>query len=81
MYTPGCREDFNFNIKLKERIEHSNSIQIKLHVEEVNKRGLELKVGSNTYHLSDFEDYSKTNEFSEVLINMKYNDHEDCFDM
>ena len=47
-----------------------------LHVEEVRKRGNEIKIGDNDYKLSDF-DTQKKNEILEKLRNVKYNDLKD----
>ena len=43
IHTPGYGQDPDTNEKLEEIIGQRNSNQIKLHVEEVNKKGLEIK--------------------------------------
>ena len=48
---------------------------LELHVEEVRKRGNEIKIGYNTYKLSDFD--TQKNEILEELRQVKYNDLED----
>ena len=50
---------------------------MKIHGEELNKRGIELKEGLNNYHLWEFEDFSKLNEFFEALRTMYLQDFED----
>ena len=55
--------------KLEELMEPKKSNQIELHINEVNKKGLEIKVGQSTYQLPDFEGYSK--KFLEVLQSFK----------
>ena len=57
--TPGYWENPDTTKTLEEFIGHRNLSQNKLHVEEVNKKDLEIKVGLNIYQLSDSEDYSK----------------------
>ena len=48
---------------------------IELHVEEVKKRGNEIKIGDKEYKLSDFD--NQKYEIIEELKNAKYNDLED----
>ena len=48
---------------------------LELHVEEVRKRGNEIKIGDKEYKLSDFD--TQKNEILEELIKAKYNDLED----
>ena len=48
---------------------------LELHVAEVRKRGIEIKIGDNEYKLSDFD--TQKNEILEELKNVKYNDLED----
>ena len=48
---------------------------LELHVEEVRKRGNEIKIGDNEYDLSDFD--TQKNEILEKLKSVKYNDLED----
>ena len=48
---------------------------LKLHVEEVRKRGDKIKIEDNEYKLSDFD--TQKNEILEKLKNVKYNDLED----
>ena len=50
-YNPGCWQDAEFIKKLEESKVQRNSNQIILHVNEVNKRGLETKVIANLYQL------------------------------
>ena len=69
IYTPGYWDSPEV-IENLEVIEQSNSSQNKLHVEEVNHRGLEIKAGLNFYHLSDLEDYSS----KMISLNLKENE-------
>ena len=48
---------------------------LELHVEEVRKRGNEIKIGDKEYKLSDFD--NQKYEIIEELKNAKYNDLED----
>ena len=48
---------------------------LELHVNEVRKRGSEMKIGDNENKLSDFE--NQKNEILKELRNVKYNDLED----
>ena len=47
---------------------------LELHVKEVRKRGIKLRIGDNEYNLSDFD--TQKNEMLEELRNIKYNDLE-----
>ena len=58
--------------KIKELIELSS---LELHVEEVRKRGIKIKIGDNDYKLSDFD--TQKNEILEIIKKAKYNDLED----
>ena len=64
--TPGNQKSLESIEKSKELIQQKTSYQIQLHLDEVNKRGLELKVWINTYQISDLEDFSNRNEFFEA---------------
>ena len=48
---------------------------LELHVEEVRKRGIIIKIGNKEYKLSDFD--TQKNEILEELRNVKYNDLRD----
>ena len=48
---------------LKEILNQRKSNQNKLHVDEVKKGGLEIKIGLPKCHLTNLEDYSKRNQF------------------
>ena len=48
---------------------------LKLHVEEVRKRGNKIKIGDNEYQLSDFD--TQKNEILKEISNVKYNEPED----
>ena len=48
---------------------------LELHVAEVRKRGIIIKIGDNEYKLSDFD--TQKHEIIEELKNAKYNDLED----
>ena len=48
---------------------------LELHVNEVRKRGKEIKLGNDEYKLSEFD--TQKNEVLEKLKNVKYNDLED----
>ena len=48
---------------------------LELHVQEVKKRGIKLKVGDNEYKLSDFD--NQKDDLLEDLKKIKYNDLED----
>ena len=48
---------------------------LEVHVEEVGKRGIKIKIGNNEYKLSDFD--TQKNEILEELRNIKYNDLKD----
>ena len=71
LYTPRWWETPETIEKLKQLFKQRSSIQIELHVGEVNRKGLEKKVGLKTYQLSDFEEIPKWNEFFNAL--KKYN--------
>ena len=49
IYTPGYWQDPDTIKKLEELIEQTKSNQIQLLLEEVNKRGLEIKLGLNSF--------------------------------
>ena len=65
-YTARYFGDAKTNKKLKEEKDQRTSSQIKLHVEEVNKRVLEMKVGLITNQYSDHEVFPKKNEVFEI---------------
>ena len=46
-----------------------------MHVEEVRKRGNQIKIGDSEYKLSDFD--TQKNEILEETRNVKYDDIED----
>ena len=48
---------------------------LELHVKEVRKRGIKIKIGDNEYKLSDFD--TQKNRILGELKNRKYNDLED----
>ena len=48
---------------------------LELHVQEVKKRGIKLKIGDNEYKLTDFD--NQKDEILEELKKLKYNDLED----
>ena len=77
IYTPGYWQDPDTTEELEELIEQRKSNEFELHVNEVNKRRLEIKVGLTSYQLSDLKDLSKRNEFFKALKVMKFNDLDD----
>ena len=56
--------------KFRRKNRTKKSYQIEVHVNEINKRGLERKVGLNSYHLSDPDDYPKLIEYFKALNNI-----------
>ena len=61
--------------KLKKILEMRDINDVKLHVEEVRKRGNQIKTGHKEFKLSDFD--TRKIEFNKKLKNGEYNDLED----
>ena len=72
IYTPAYWQDPDANKEVEKLIEQGKLIQIELHVNKVNKRGLVTKVGVIADQSSDLGGNPKRSELFKASKNMKH---------